>query len=76
MKKQSIDWGVVLNRLMQTTSTYQAPGAFMVDENGQLVEDYLEESTSENFDEEEFDTGKTYPLWEGPVEEDEEELLM
>ena len=41
MKKQKVNWGQLIGRLLQN-SVGGFEGGFRVDENGRLVEDYLE----------------------------------
>lgn len=76
MTKQTINWSFVLGRLMRDASSYSDPGGFKVDENGNLVEDYLDGDAVCSLEDELFDTGKTYRLCEGYVAEEDDDLAV
>lgn len=45
MKKQPINWGHVIGRLLEA-GVGRMEGGFLVDENGRLVEDYAQEEAA------------------------------
>lgn len=71
MKKQSINWGRVLGRLLET-GIGGVEGGFRVDETGRLVEDYAQLDGADS--EEAYLTQLTYS-GELPTEEDDEDIF-
>ncbi len=68
MKNDGIHWGYVMGQLLSDASRAAWPGAFTVDENGCLVEDYLDSEPQAPA----LDPSKAYRLCDGCDGEDED----
>lgn len=58
MKKDGIDWGYLMGRLLLKTASYEAPGPFALDENGCLADGFAEDEVAAQ----RFAPGQCYPL--------------